>query len=209
MKNFSIIFLILLTFLLSSCDLLLSGLSGSASYTFVNKLSGSVVTQIKLEPVDNYNIFATKTHSCRLSYNQSTVISNIADGNYRVYVTIDGTEYLANKGTELIVNYSDGELQLKYKQALEAKLRIKNSTSNTFTSVTWSTSSLFTDSSTRTINIRPNSTVTISIPEGSFYLKFGSKVNEYQTSYIIYRNQYSAELVVLEKGQTKDITVFE
>lgn len=209
MKNFSLFLLVLFSFLLSSCSFLLSGLGGTSSYTFVNKLSGTVITQIKLEPADNINLFSNKIHSCRISYNQSTVIQNISDGKYRVYITIDGTEYLANKGTELIVNHDDGELQLKYKQALEANLKVRNTTSKTFTSITWSTSSNFSDSSTRNISIKPNSTATISLPEGSFYLKFGVKINEFQTSYITYKNQFSAALVELEKGQTQEITVSE
>jgi len=60
MKNFSLFLLVLFSFLLSSCSFLLSGLGGTSSYTFVNKLSGTVITQIKLEPADNINLFLIK-----------------------------------------------------------------------------------------------------------------------------------------------------
>ncbi|MBO5136870.1 MAG: hypothetical protein J6B81_00020 [Spirochaetaceae bacterium] len=197
-----------LTFLLCGCGFVFSGISGSASYTFVNQLRNTSITQIRLEPIDGYGMFSSKIHSCRISYGQSTIINGIANGNYRIYVTIDEVEYLANKGTELIVNDSNGSLQIKYKQQLQAKLQVTNNTGKALTEIAWSEDINFSEESKKTISIRSGATVTIDMPEGNFYLKFFARVNNYQSDEIVYKNQYNVPIqVYLEKENVEAIVL--
>lgn len=176
----AILFLFFISITFMGCDQLLDFLlsnTGTTDVEITNMISEKTFYSIKLDPVDSY-MLAKEATSISLAYGKTHTFSNVAEGDFKVYVkTSSSGEYLLTNGGKVLTVSSDSKIvtrEVTKLTELDSTIKIVNNTSTAITTIRYKENNSNTWEEIA-LNVSAKGNATCSFPAGTYYIRLGYK----------------------------------